>query len=570
MVRRGSATGRCLVALGLLALVPGCPRKAPPPPPPAQSPEQPLAPWAWYKLGGLLVVTGEVDAPTDLVLKGRTLDERLHVEFGPVRWEMYAPPPKETAELRTQDGRLLATWDFDHPLPEPGPPSQPAPEAVPPVPPAKPAPPARKPAPQPRPGPAPRATKPVQPKPPAPPAAPRPWPDTHLPLAQGPARKPPVRKPAPTPARPAATPLPPKPPAAPRAAAPGTPKPPVQIPAPRPWPDTHLPLARGPKPRPAPRPEPAPPAQVPVVVQAPSPLPSQVAKAASAPPQPHPIPLEPPPVVLSPRPQAVPVPPFRPAPSPTLEWPGAGEAFNLVRGAQGRHWVCMTFDGGSSAEVAMDVLDALKERGIRTTFFLTGAFIEKYPDLVRRIDRDGHEIGNHTMDHPHLAPGGRRDPRWTKERFQQQLLQADALLLKVLGRPMDPYWRAPYGENTAELRKWAEELGYRHVYWSEGADTLDWATTKERKLYRTGNAILDRLHARMTRNDGDGLIVLMHLGSGRPESDRPARVLGPFLDRALEEGWNFVNVGAYLKDTGKPPWNSTNRLATLGQIAARQ
>jgi peptidoglycan/xylan/chitin deacetylase (PgdA/CDA1 family) len=257
-------------------------------------------------------------------------------------------------------------------------------------------------------------------------------------------------------------------------------------------------------------------------------------------------------------------------PSLAKEWPGAGEALNLIRGPRGSHWVCMTFDAGSTAEVAWEVLDALKERDIHTTFFLTGAFIQKYPELVRRIDRDGHEIGNHTMDHPHFAPRGRRDPRWTKERFQQQLLLADALLLKLLGHPMDPYWRAPYGEQTTELRKWAEELGYRHVYWSEGADTLDWATVKERRLYRTGNAILDRLYSRMEKDDGDGLIVLMHLGSGRPEADRPARVLGPFLDKALDEGWNFVNISAYLKEAGKPRWNSSHRLAMLGGAAIGQ
>jgi peptidoglycan/xylan/chitin deacetylase (PgdA/CDA1 family) len=230
----------------------------------------------------------------------------------------------------------------------------------------------------------------------------------------------------------------------------------------------------------------------------------------------------------------------------------------------------MTFDGGSTSEVATDVLDALKTHGIHTTLFLTGAFIQRYPDIVRRIVRDGHEVGNHTMDHPHFAPGMKRDPKWTKERFQQQLLMADAAFLRLTGRPMDPYWRAPYGEETPELRKWAEEVGYRTVGWSEGADTLDWATVKERKLYRTGNAILDRLHLRMDRQDGDGLIVLMHLGSGRPEADRPARVLGPFFDQALAEGWSFVNIGTYLQEAGKPQWNSANRLALLAQIAPRQ
>ena len=548
--------GLILAALGVLTALPGCrPRQEPPPPPVIATPEQPLAPWAWHKLGGLLVVEGEVDGPMDLVLKGRYLNERMHAEFGPVRWELYAPPPGEIAELRTKEGKLLAHWDFDAPVPKP-------PEAPEPVKIATPVPVAKKAIPPPPPPPAPIkpvvSIKPVIPVPP--PKTPSP---TRLAKA--------------TPALP--NPHPPAVPLRPLAKVPLAPAPPIQ-PEPLPkallpaspaknlpggreafWPETHLPLVHGPAAK---------------RVQAPKPSPVP----AKAPPAPHAPALAaaPPPAAPRARVSVTPPPPirFEPLPSSLLppglakEWPGAGEAFNLIRGPRGSHWTCMTFDGGSTSEVALEVLDALKERGIRTTFFLTGAFIQKYPDLVRRIDRDGHEIGNHTMDHPHLAPGGRRDPRWTKERFQQQLLLADALLLKLLGRPMDPYWRAPYGENTAELRKWAEELGYRHVYWSEGADTLDWATVKERKLYRTGNAILDRLYSRMEKDDGDGLIVLMHLGSGRPEADRPARVLGPFLDKALEEGWNFVNISAYLKESGKPRWNSSNRLAMLGQTALRQ
>jgi peptidoglycan/xylan/chitin deacetylase (PgdA/CDA1 family) len=261
--------------------------------------------------------------------------------------------------------------------------------------------------------------------------------------------------------------------------------------------------------------------------------------------------------------------PANPAPAApgdlALGWPGAGEGLNLLRGSTGQKRICMTFDGGSTAEVAAEVLDLLKARGIRTTLFLTGAFIQKYPELVRRMDREGHELGNHTLNHPHFAPGMRRDPRWTRERVQEELLEADRALYKLLGRPMDSLWRAPYGEHTAEIRKWAEELGYRHVGWSEGADTLDWATVKERRLYRTGNAILDKLHTRMEKQDGDGLIVLMHLGSGRPEADRPAKVLGPFLDKALSEGWHFVAIGEYLKGMGRPRWDASRRIALLGR-----
>jgi len=248
--------------------------------------------------------------------------------------------------------------------------------------------------------------------------------------------------------------------------------------------------------------------------------------------------------------------------APALAWPGMGEALNLTRGPGGHKRILLSFDGGSSAEVATEVLDLLKARGVRTTLFLTGVFIQRYPALVKRMAAEGHELGNHTMNHPHFAPGMQRDAKWTRERVQRELLEADAALVNLLGRPMDPFWRAPYGEHTAEIRRWAEELGYRHVGWSEGADTLDWATPKDRRLYRSGEAIVKRLEQRLEKN-GDGLIVLMHLGSGRHEGDRPTDGLGAFMDRARKEGWTFVSAGAFLRDLGKPAWDPQHRLALL-------
>jgi peptidoglycan/xylan/chitin deacetylase (PgdA/CDA1 family) len=245
-----------------------------------------------------------------------------------------------------------------------------------------------------------------------------------------------------------------------------------------------------------------------------------------------------------------------------MDWPGAGEALNLTRGRSGHKQLLLSFDGGSNAEVATEVLDLLKARGVHTTIFLTGAFIQHFPALVRRMAAEGHELGNHTMDHPHFAPGMKRDPRWTRERIQKELLDADAALVKLLGRPMDPVWRAPYGEQTPEIRRWAEEIGYRHVGWSEGADTLDWATPKERRLYRSGDAIVKRLEQRLNR-DGDGLIVLMHLGSERVEGDRPTKALGAFMDRARSAGWSFVPVSAFIRELGKPTWDGQRRMALL-------
>jgi len=419
------------------------------------------------------------------------------------------------------------------------------------------------------------APKPVAPRPPAPGGSvaqagaakpvppPAPWARTepHWPLPKPPAPPLPLPKPA-TPPLPAAEaslhPVQPNPP---------TPPPPAPL---------NPPVVKVPPSLPKPAVQPLPAAQVPLLPVQPKP-PAPAAPVPLSPPVakvPAPLPKPIIPIPGTPVPSSPPKPPpvaegsapmSRAPEGSSQDWPGAGEGLNLLRGPRGERRICMTFDGGSTAEVAIDILDVLKAHGIRTTIFLTGDFIQKYPDLVLRIVREGHEVGNHTLTHPHMAPHYKRDPLWTRERMQKELLDADRAFYRLVGHPMDPYWRPPFGEQTAELRKWAEEIGYRTVSWSEGADTLDWTTVKEYNLYRNGSATIERLEKRMHKSDGDGLIVLMHLGSMRPAFDRPAKYLGPFMDRAIKDGWHFVPVGDYLKSMGRPIWDPARRLALMGE-----
>ncbi|MBI1754319.1 MAG: polysaccharide deacetylase family protein [Acidobacteria bacterium] len=457
-----------------------------------QTASLPAAAWSWHPLGGLVVIEGEVDEPTELVLEGRSIQERRSAEPGPVRWELFRPPEGEVAVLRTQDRRELARFTFSTVARQRG-------GAVPPLPERK------------------------SPKGPE--------------LARAPE--------------------------GPDAKSTGQswlqrlftkPEAPVET----------AKTKAGARFKSAP---------VPSIPE----RPSQSIPSASAVPSADPthsavfVPVTPDletPSVKPGTPPASLVAPLRVPPRGPAHWPGMGEGLNLTRGPGGHKRILLSFDGGSSAEVATEVLDLLKARGVRTTLFLTGAFIHRFPALVKRMAAEGHELGNHTMNHPHFAPGMKRDPKWTKERIQRELLDADAALVKLLGRPMDPFWRAPYGEHTAEIRKWAEELGYRHVGWSEGADTLDWATPKERRLYRSGEAIVQRLQQRLNR-DGDGIIVLMHLGSARVTGDRPTDGLGAFMDRARQEGWTFVSAGSFLHDLGKPAWDPHQRLSLLNGSSAQ-
>ena len=103
-----------LVVLGSAGLI-QCGRQAPGPVERPAVQKLGLAAWRWHLVGGLLVVEGELDQPAVVTLKGQTLDQTVRLPLGPVRWELYRPPPGEVADLRSADGRLLAHWVFDAP-----------------------------------------------------------------------------------------------------------------------------------------------------------------------------------------------------------------------------------------------------------------------------------------------------------------------------------------------------------------------------------------------------------------------------------------------------------------------
>lgn len=218
--------------------------------------------------------------------------------------------------------------------------------------------------------------------------------------------------------------------------------------------------------------------------------------------------------------------------------------------------IVLSFDAGASDAGALGILDALKLRSIRTTVFLTGEFIARYPWIARRVAEDGHEVGNHTFHHPHLtqfATGGGQSlrPGVTEEFLRDELRRTEEIFEKTTGRRMAPIWRAPFGEENPEIRAWAARAGYTHVSWTHGAgqslDSLDWVSDEASPRYRSSRRVVDRLLAAAR----PGGIILMHLGSARRD-DPVGREVPRLLDGLAAEGYRFARATEFLRPESAP------------------
>lgn len=227
---------------------------------------------------------------------------------------------------------------------------------------------------------------------------------------------------------------------------------------------------------------------------------------------------------------------------------------DFMRGPTDRKHIALTFDG-DDPKGALNVLDILKRENIRTTIFLTGQFIDASPEVTRRVASDGHEVGNHLWNHPHLTTfdeNSRHDtrPEMNKARFQSQLIRTASRFEEVTGKKMAALWRAPYGEVNSQLMRWAEELGYKHINWTRDyqrgvtLDSLDWVIDRESHRYFTNEEIVQKLldFGRGDPHGTAGGIVLMHLNTRRPNGDALHERLDDLIEAWRSQGYQFVKI----------------------------
>jgi len=211
----------------------------------------------------------------------------------------------------------------------------------------------------------------------------------------------------------------------------------------------------------------------------------------------------------------------------------------------------LTFDAGSIITGADSILHILAENKIQTTFFLTGKFIIRNPELTQKIINAGHEIGNHSYSHPHLTQfesnlTHKLHKVVNREFVQKELLKADSVFYAKFNRRMVKYWRAPFGEYNKKILQWAAEIGYKHIKWSKNGDLADWVTDKESSIYKTTNDMYQQILDMQQNGKLEGSIILMHLGTDRKE-ELPYKMLQKLINQLKKIDYKIVKISNLLK-----------------------
>ncbi|MDM5189274.1 polysaccharide deacetylase family protein [Bacillus sp. DX4.1] len=187
--------------------------------------------------------------------------------------------------------------------------------------------------------------------------------------------------------------------------------------------------------------------------------------------------------------------------------------------------IAITFDDGPDPKYTPQVLKILRQYKAEATFFMIGFRIERNPYLIKQALKEGHEIGNHTMNHLYA-----RDA--SGEKLKNDILEGKKYLQQWVEKPL--LFRPPGGYINDVVFTTAKEAGYQIVLWSWHQDPRDWANPGTESIVK---------HVVTNAKSGD--IVLLHDGG----SDRSQTVaaLEKILPALQKKGYRFVKVSELLR-----------------------
>lgn len=180
--------------------------------------------------------------------------------------------------------------------------------------------------------------------------------------------------------------------------------------------------------------------------------------------------------------------------------------------------VALSFDAAWGNEDTATILDILKKHNIKVTFFMTGGWVESYPEDVKRILADGHDLGNHSENHKNMS-------QLSNEEKRSELMDVHTKVQELTGYEMFLF-RPPYGDYDNSVINVARECGYYAIQWD--VDSLDWKDYGVDSIIKT---VTQHKHL------GNGSIILCHNGA-----KYTAEALDTLITTLQDQGYELVPI----------------------------
>lgn len=215
--------------------------------------------------------------------------------------------------------------------------------------------------------------------------------------------------------------------------------------------------------------------------------------------------------------------------APVEDWLRSGQVIKQV--STTKKLVALTFDDGPSQTFTPQVLDILQQYQAKATFFVVGKRAEKYPELIKRIAAEGHELANHTYNHP-LSPV-------KADKLAEELDKTDEVIFNITQRHT-LYFRPPGGKCTKATVEPALDKGYKVVLWTAQEDPKDWSDPGVAKIV-----------SQVVDNVRNGSIIILHDCGG--DRTQTVEALPQIIEALQKKGYVFVTVSELLRDSNTVP-----------------
>jgi polysaccharide deacetylase family sporulation protein PdaB len=179
--------------------------------------------------------------------------------------------------------------------------------------------------------------------------------------------------------------------------------------------------------------------------------------------------------------------------------------------------ISLTFDCAWGSDDIPEIMEILKDKNVKATFFIVGQWAEKYPEKVIMISKNGHDVANHSYSHLRMGT-------LEKAKINDEIDKCTGALEKLTGKRTDLF-RAPYGDYTNNVIRGAESLGLKTIQWD--VDSLDWKPELNR------GDIISRVYEKVH----PGSIVLFH-----NDTKYTAGLLSELIDGLRSRGYEFLPV----------------------------